>query len=153
VPADLEKLAYESALRALDKQERLVEELRARTGLILAASTVAGSLLGHGFDGPGSGGLTILVVACFVVSVSAAIFILLPRDDLMFSVRGIQLYEGLVDSRDTVESLLRAAAGLDRLWLVNEAATRLLTRAFSVAATALAIEVAALAVLLGGTII
>jgi hypothetical protein len=55
VPADLEKLAYDSALRALDKQERLVEELRARAGVVLAASSLAVSFLGgRGSGGPGA---------------------------------------------------------------------------------------------------
>lgn len=33
---EFEKLAYEAALRGLDKQERLLEELRTRTGMLLA---------------------------------------------------------------------------------------------------------------------
>jgi hypothetical protein len=44
---DLARLAYESALRALDKQEQLLAELRARTGLLLAASSLAASFLGR----------------------------------------------------------------------------------------------------------
>lgn len=40
---EFEQLAYEAALRSLDKQERLLEELRARTGVLLAASSIAAS--------------------------------------------------------------------------------------------------------------
>jgi len=43
VAGELERLAYESSLRALDKQEQLLAELRARTGLLLAASSLAAS--------------------------------------------------------------------------------------------------------------
>jgi hypothetical protein len=46
VSGDLEKLAYDSALRALDKQEKVLEELRARTGILLATSSLAASFLG-----------------------------------------------------------------------------------------------------------
>jgi hypothetical protein len=46
MPVDLERLAYDAALRALDKQERLVEELRARTRVLLAASSLVVSFLG-----------------------------------------------------------------------------------------------------------
>ena len=47
-----ERLAYEAAQRALDKQERLLEELRSRTGLLLAAASLAASFLGReAFDG------------------------------------------------------------------------------------------------------
>jgi hypothetical protein len=37
---EFEKLAYEAALRGLDKQENLLEELRTRTGVLLAASSL-----------------------------------------------------------------------------------------------------------------
>jgi hypothetical protein len=43
---DLARLAYEASLRSLDKQEELLGELRSRTGLLLAASSVAASFLG-----------------------------------------------------------------------------------------------------------
>jgi hypothetical protein len=43
----LAEIAYESAVRALDKQERVLEQLRARTGIVLGASSVAASLLGR----------------------------------------------------------------------------------------------------------
>ena len=43
---ELAKLAYDAALRALDKQEETVRELRARTGILLAISSFAISLLG-----------------------------------------------------------------------------------------------------------
>lgn len=42
----LSELAYETALRALDIQERGVEQLRARAGVLLAASSVTASFLG-----------------------------------------------------------------------------------------------------------
>lgn len=42
----LENIAFASAERALDKQEKLLEELRARTGVLLAAASLAASFLG-----------------------------------------------------------------------------------------------------------
>jgi hypothetical protein len=42
----LSELAYEAALRALDIQERGVEQLRARARMLLAASSVTASFLG-----------------------------------------------------------------------------------------------------------
>jgi hypothetical protein len=44
---EFEKLAYEAALRGLDKQEGLLEALRTRTGVLLAASSLAASFLGQ----------------------------------------------------------------------------------------------------------
>lgn len=37
---EFERLAYEAAKTGLDKQERVVEELRARTGGLLVAGTL-----------------------------------------------------------------------------------------------------------------
>jgi hypothetical protein len=42
----LAELSYEAAVRALDLQERGVEQLRARTGTLLAASSLTASFLG-----------------------------------------------------------------------------------------------------------
>jgi hypothetical protein len=154
VPADLEKLAYESALRALGKQERLVEELRARTGLVLAAASVAASLLGRGgIDGAEPGGLALLGILGFVVSVGAAVRVLLPRADTRFSVRGAPFFGALADSEGSAELLWRAALDLDRVWMGNDEAIRAMAREFSIAAMALAVEVGALALLVGGTLI
>jgi hypothetical protein len=154
VAADLEKLAYESALRALDKQERLVEELRARTGLVLAASSIAASLVGsHGPDGPGRVVLTLLAILGFVVPVAAAVLVLLPREDLAFSMRGARLFDTLPGVGGVAESLLLVTASLDRMWAANERTIQLLTRAFSVGAMALTIEIVALATLIGATLI
>jgi hypothetical protein len=94
-----------------------------------------------------------VAIACFVVSVGAAVLVLVPREDLTFSVRGTSLFEGLADSRDHGEAILRAATILDRMWATNELTIRSLSRAFSVAATGLAIEVVSLAALLGGTLL
>jgi len=44
---DFEKLAYEEAVRGLDKQEGLLEALRTRTGVLIAASFLAASFLGQ----------------------------------------------------------------------------------------------------------
>jgi hypothetical protein len=43
---ELEQLAYDLGLRALGQQERVLEELRARTGILLAATAFTASFLG-----------------------------------------------------------------------------------------------------------
>ncbi|HEY2479590.1 MAG TPA: hypothetical protein VGI17_12785 [Solirubrobacterales bacterium] len=155
MPADLEKLAYEFALRALDKQERLVEELRARAGVVLAASSLAVSFLGgRGLAGPGPVGLALLSIFCFVVSVGAAIFLLLPKPGLAFTATAASVLDGLSAFRgDPAELYRRAGNNLDRVWAANDAAIRRLSAAFAIALCALGVEVVALAALLGGTLI
>jgi hypothetical protein len=41
------RLAYDASLRSLDKQEQVLDELRARTGLLIATSSLAASFLGR----------------------------------------------------------------------------------------------------------
>ena len=80
---DFEKLAYEAALRGLDKQEGLLEELRTRTGVLLAASSLAASFLGQqAFQNPSPRGLAITALVAFVVSIATSVFILLPKKNL-----------------------------------------------------------------------
>jgi hypothetical protein len=155
VPADLEKLAYESALRALDKQERVVEELRARAGLILGASSLAVSLLGgQGLGRPGHHGLVLVALVCFVASVGAAIVVLVPNDGFTFSPLATEVIEGLFEFRGDRRELYRQAAdALERLWERNDAIIHRASIAFSIAAAALCVEVVSLALLLSGTLI
>jgi hypothetical protein len=155
MPADLEKLAYESALRALDKQERLVEELRARTGMVLAASSVVATFLGRqSLGGPGPVGIALLAIVCFVVAVGGALFALLPNRSLVFSIRGISVADDIAAFREAHDDLLRTIIdALDDFWETNDAAIRRMSHAFSVATFALGVEVVAMAALLGGTIL
>lgn len=155
MPADLEKLAYDSALRALDKQERLVEELRARAGVVLAASSLAVSFLGgRGFGGPGPITFAVLALLSFVVSVSAAALALLPRHDLRFSSSASDVISNLTEFRDDPGGLMARAANLfDRLWEQNDPVIYRLGQALSVAIGALGVEVVALAALIGASII
>jgi hypothetical protein len=78
--ATYERLAYEAAQRALDKQERLLEELRSRTGLLLAAASLAASFLGReAFAVDPKRGLALLAVLSFLLAVGASVYILLPK--------------------------------------------------------------------------
>lgn len=151
---EFEKLAYEAALRGLDKQEGLLEELRARTGVLLAASSLAASFLGQqAFRHPDPGVLAVAALAAFVLSIAASVFILMPKEDLIFSEAGAGLYEGLYAVRDDIAEVYRRLAyDLDRFWDGNDETITKLTRAYKVAAAALVIEILSLAGLLGGTL-
>ena len=152
---DLERIAYESAVRALDKQEKVLEELRARTGILLGASSVVVSLLGgSAFDGPKSVALLVVALASFVVSLGASLFVLLPRDGFVFSVSGPEIYEELYELRDDVDELHRRLAyELQRFWNRNDRPPRHRFGGRSaIAASALAAEVIALLVLASDTL-
>ncbi len=150
---DLASLAFDASLRALDKQERLLEELRARTGVLLAASALAASFLGEpALDGHHA--VAVLALAAFAVSISTSLYVLLPKRDLVFSLIGSQVYEELYDLRDDVHELHRRLAyDLDRFWDENDVTMKRLFVAFRLAAVALTAEILLLLAAIGGTLL
>jgi hypothetical protein len=142
--ATFERLAYEAAQRALDKQERLLEELRSRTGLLLAAASLAASFLGReAFAVDPKRGLALLAVVAFLLAVSASVYILLPkRDKFIFALVGAGLYEGLYAVRDDLAEVYRRLAyDLDRFWERNDVELHRLFTTFRVAAGGLSAEI------------
>jgi hypothetical protein len=152
---EFEKLAYEAALRGLDKQEGQLEELRARTGVLLAASSLAASFLGQqAFRDPHSRLLAVAALLAFVVSVGSSVFILMPEEDLVFSEEGRGIYENLYSVRgDMAEVYRRLAYDLNCFWHSNNPTLGKLTRAYKTAAAALVVEVVLLVALLGDTVL
>jgi hypothetical protein len=142
VTADLARIAYEASLRTLDKQDELLQELRSRTGLLLAASSLAASFLGEPALDEGSRPVAVTALAAFAVSVLASLYVLFPRRDLVTSLAGPTLYERLFEfATDTSEVHRRLAYDLDRFWESNDRTVRKLIRGFGLAIIALGIEV------------
>ena len=150
-----ERIAYEAALRSLDKQERLVEELRARSGLIMAGASVAASLLGQqAFRHHGPGVLTAIALMSFVVVIGASVAVLAPRRDLTFAQAGRALYEELHPIRSNMPEVLRRLTyEMTAFWTANDATIARLAHLQGLAAAALIVEILALATLLGATIV
>lgn len=89
-----------------------------------------------------------------VVSVGSAVVILLPKQDLIFAPGGTPLYEKFFTVREDLSEVYRRLAyDLDRFWKSNDMKIQRLRQTFTIAATALVIEVLALAMLLGGNIL
>lgn len=151
---DFERLAFEAALRALDKQERVLEELRARTGVLVGASSLAAAFLGQSaFGDPEPVVLAVLALVAFVISILTSVYILIPKKNLIFAEVGSGLYEGLYAVRDDMgEVYRRLAYQLDRFWESNDETIVRLSRAYGTAALALIIEILSLAAILSGTI-
>jgi hypothetical protein len=81
-------LALEEARRALNEQERMVTELRARAGTLISAATIATSFLGAPFIaarhlGPASSA----AAGAFVLLTFATLVLLWPRWQFEFSLR------------------------------------------------------------------
>ena len=119
--SEFERLAYETALRGLDKQQELLKELRSRTGVMLAAASLAASFLGtDAFRDPAPGLLLVLALVAFITSIGASVYILTPKEELTFSPAGSALYEGLYAQRDDLAEVYRRLAyELDRFWDSN----------------------------------
>lgn len=152
---EFERLAYEAALRGLDKQEGLLEELRTRTGVLLAASSLGASFLGQqAFQDPHPQTFAIIALVAFVVSIGASVYILLPKESLFFSGAGAGLYENLYAVRNDIgEVYRRLAYELDHFWGTNDRAISTLISTYKLAAIALVLEIISLAALLGDNIV
>ena len=114
-----ERPAYEAAQRALDKQERLIDELRSRTGLLLAAASLAASFLGReAFADDPKRWLAVLALVAFLVAVGASVYVLTPKSGkFVFALVGSGLYEGLYEVKDDLAAVYRRLAyDLDRFW-------------------------------------
>jgi hypothetical protein len=152
--AEFERLAYETALRGLDKQEELLRELRSRTGVLLAAASLAASFLGtDAFQDPSSVVLVAFALVAFITSIGASVYILTPKGELTFSQAGSGLYEGLFAYREDLAEVYRPLAyDLDRFWDSNDEGIARLFLAFRVAAVALVLEILFLVGLVSGSI-
>ena len=155
IEGEFEKLAYEAALRGLDKQERLLEELRARTGVLLAAAAIAAPFLGQrAVQDSSPRGLALVALAAFVSSIGASVFVLLPRRALAFAEAGGKQYERLHQWRgDLPEVYRRLAYAMDDFGRSNDRRIVEMIRACTVAASALVVEILCLVAMLGGRIL
>jgi hypothetical protein len=150
----LESIAFDEAVRALDKQEKVLEELRARTGLLLAASSLAASLFGRAaFDDLNPVAIGVIALLAFLISLGASLSVLLPRSSFVFSLGGTAVYEGLYEFGDDIDEVHRRLTyDLQRFWDDNDTRLKPLINGFRVAAIALGVEVLALALLVSGRI-
>jgi hypothetical protein len=151
--AEFERLVYETAQTGLDKQERVVEELRARTGGLLAASSIAASFLGEpAFRNPPLV-VAALALAAFVATIAACVYVLTPKRQLVFAQSGGALYQELYDVREDLGQVYRRLAySLDDFWTDNDATIHALFTAYRWRAAAMVVEILGLVVLVAGTL-
>jgi hypothetical protein len=119
----LAQLSYDAAVRALDLQERAVEQLRARTGTLLAASSLTTSFLGaqaiQRTGGLGTFGALALV--SLTGSIGFCVYVLLPKSGLVFSLSAPTMYEGLFEFSDDEEEVRkRLVYWLEEYWQGNQ---------------------------------
>jgi hypothetical protein len=93
-----EELAYAQSVRALDHQARVLDELRSRTGVLLAGASIVASFLGaqalSGADLDLLGGLGLLA---FLAVIALSIWVLWPSGGWNFAMSATVLLEDWVD--------------------------------------------------------
>ncbi|MEO6194128.1 MAG: hypothetical protein ABIS20_14055 [Thermoanaerobaculia bacterium] len=92
------ELAYDSAVQALARQSTNLDELRARTGVLLAAASVSTAYLGsEALKGSHAGYFDWLAVVCFFGVGIMAVIILWPRSGWLFVVDAVSLIRDYID--------------------------------------------------------
>ena len=90
----LEEIAYELAKQALREQDIGLDELRSRTGTLLAAASLAPSFLGaRSLDAVGFQWTTVAALAAFAATAVLSVYVLFPRRRLARSLSGPGVYE------------------------------------------------------------
>jgi hypothetical protein len=136
----LSELSYESAVRALEVQERAVDQLRSRTGTLLAVSSLSASFFGAETiqRTGGLGTLGGLALICLVGSIALCIYVLLPKSGFVFSVSGPAVYRRLYEyADDDREVRRRLTYWLEEYWIANEAKVETLGRFYFAAGVGL----------------
>lgn len=150
----LAELAYELAVRALDHQDGLLDELRARTGTLLAASSIVASFLGAtAIDRAGLGLAGVGALMAFITSIGASVYVLVPKRSLVFSLSGpVLIKEAIAEEMDLAETYHHLARWTEEFHAANVATVNRLFTWYRVAVFALLAEVCLWAAQLGGTI-
>lgn len=148
------KLSMQAALRTLDIQERAVEQLRLRSGVLLAACSLIASIFGgaairanHGLGASG-----VVALAALAISTSLCVYLLLTKRGLTFTLDAEDVYEFLRET-DNDDRALKELIG----WLVafgreNSRQLWSLDRVFVYAAFCLMVQMVSWSVMLLGTL-
>ncbi|MBS1870546.1 MAG: hypothetical protein JSS99_12890 [Actinobacteria bacterium] len=140
-----EELAYGESVRAIDMQARSLDELRTRTGVLLAAASVVASFLGaEALKTSAFEGLAGLALIAFGVVLVGCIAILWPRHEWRFALGArilIEDWTGENPCGDEAEMLKFLAQRLEANWHANKERINAMLVVFQVAACALGAEV------------
>ena len=150
----LQELSYALSLRSLDQQEKALEELRNRTGTLLAATSLVASFLGaRAIDQAGVGRWGLVPLLSFIVSVVSSVYVLAPKGNIEFALRGSEVWEHFVSAGDDLPEAQRTLAyWIDQVHIHNQRVVDRLIVFFAGACFALVIEALFWALQLGGTL-
>jgi hypothetical protein len=148
------ELAYDEARRALDAQESVVNELRTRAGILIAAAAITTSFFGGRALSDGDVATAgWIAIACFGVVGASVLAVLWPRTDWTFTVNAQRFIGTYVESDDGPLPLpvihRDLALHMSASYVANARQLRVLTIAFRVGAVFLVGEVVAWVVGIG----
>lgn len=139
----LAQLSYEAAVRSLDLQERAIEQLRARTATLLAASALTASFLGAQAirHAKALGVMDALALLSLVGSIGLCVCVLIPRRGCVFSMSGAEMYErAFAVAHDDEEVRHRLIYWLEEYWTDNQVRIDALDRCYLAAAATLLLQ-------------
>jgi hypothetical protein len=144
---ELVSFALELSLRQLDYDRELIDELRSRTGVLLAAASLAASFFGPpALGGEGITVLAALGLVAFTVALVLCIAVLAPRRHLNLAPPGYMNLEALWHLRGEPTEWRRYFVYWVGEWSSgNRRVTTKLQRLYAAAAGLLALEVLAFA--------
>ncbi len=144
------RLAYDEALRSIGHQEKALDELRSRAGLLLAALSVATSFLGGAaVDAHGFGPMAGVAIGLFAAAGLVLVSLLLPRTGWMFRFDPAAIIGDYVETEEptkpaTISAMHRdLALHLGDNCVANEDRIDRLWRRFQLACTLMVVEVGA----------
>jgi len=140
------ELAFEEAGRALDAQERAVNELRSRAGVLIAAAAITTSFFGsRAIVGDQLSAWVWVAVVAFIVVGGCVLTVLWPRSDWSFSASATDIIAEYIEP-DVIEfPLVQRDLALHRsaAYNVNADQLRRLFLVFRIGLIVLVVEVAA----------
>lgn len=135
----ISELTYDLSLRGLAQQEASLNELRSRTGVLLAATAIAIALLGgRSLDDGAQTALDLAGVALAVGSFLLSVFILAPKARYVATADAAAIHEYLKRQGADVEEAMEGLVFTNReAWEENQAIVDGLVRAYRWACLAL----------------
>jgi hypothetical protein len=137
------RIAYDVARAALNEQHVAVRDLRARTGALLTATSVAVSFLGaRALTTDRLRGLAFIGLGAFVFSLVCSLYVLLPTRRIKSLAEGGALLDlQLAESARATDAYRRLTETCDSISASNESHVELLGRVFTFASAAVVVEV------------
>jgi hypothetical protein len=125
-------LTYDLSLRSLSQQESALNELRSRTGVLLAATAIAIALLGgRALDEGDRSGLELAGTAFAIISFLLSVFVLAPKRDFAFVVDAATAHETFVERDVGLDDAHEALVYWNReVWEENQSVIDRLMAAF-----------------------